>query len=94
VRAREPWHKDAIREAYASGDRDWILTAVFAMRYVPGFEKETLEALKSTDPEIHLEAVRCGRGKELDAAWPHVSTLAKDDSTEKDLRIAAIGAIG
>ena len=34
VRAPQPWQQNAIQEAYASGDRDWILTAVFAMRFV------------------------------------------------------------
>jgi hypothetical protein len=94
VRAPEPWQEDAIREAYASGDRDWILTAVFAMRFVNGFEDETMEALKSSDSEIHREAVLAAGEKELDAAWPHVLALAKDNRTEKDLRIAAIGAVG
>ena len=94
VRGDEPWHEAAIREAYASGDRDWVLTAVFAMQYVRGFEKETLEALQSTDPEIHYEAVVAAGGKELDAAWTHVLGLVQDEGTEKDLRIAAIGAIG
>ena len=94
VRSPEPWQEDAIHEAYASGDRDWVLTAVFAMRFVNGFEDETVQALQSSDPEIHREAVLAAGEKELDAAWPHVSKLAKDDRTEKDLRIAAIGAIG
>jgi uncharacterized protein (UPF0147 family) len=94
VRASQPWHKEAIREAYGSGDRDWMLTAVFAMRFVPGFETETLEALKSTDPEIHREAVMAAGEKELDEAWPHILKLVQDSSVEKGLRIAAIGAIG
>jgi len=94
VRSPEPWQQDAIKAAYASGDRDWILTAVFAMRFAAGFEGEILEALNTTDPEIHVEAVMAAGEEELDGAWPHVSKLAKDDRTEKDLRIAAIGAIG
>jgi hypothetical protein len=94
VRAPQDWHQDAIREAYATGDPEWVLTAVFAMHYVRGFEKETLEALQSTDPEIHFEAVVGAGSKELDAAWPHVLGLATHAGTEKDLRIAAIGAIG
>jgi hypothetical protein len=94
VRCPEPWHEDAVREAYASGDRDWVLTAVFAMQYISGFEAETLEALQSGDPEIHREAVAAAGEKELDAAWGHISALASDPGTEKDLRIAAIGALG
>lgn len=94
VRSLEPWHQDAVEVAYASGDREWKLTAAFAMRYVRGFEKETLEALKSADPEIHLEAVVAAGNKELDAAWPHIMELVRDEGTEKDLRIAAIEAAG
>jgi HEAT repeat protein len=94
IRAPEPWHQDAVGEAYASGDPEWMLTAVFAMAGVPGFENETLEALNSNDPEIHFQAVITAGEKELDAAWPHIFSLAQDDDTEKDLRIAAIGAIG
>jgi hypothetical protein len=94
VRAPSPWHQDAVRTAYTSGDPEWMLTAVFAMQFVPGFETEILEALNSSDPEIHYHAVVAAGEKELDAAWPHIFSLAKDDSAAKNLRLAAIGAIG
>jgi HEAT repeat protein len=94
VRAPEPWHEEAVREAYASGDPEWILTAVFAMKEIGGFENEILEALGNSDPEIHYQAVVAAGARELDAAWPHVLALAQDPGTEKDLRIAAIEAIG
>jgi hypothetical protein len=42
VRAPEDWHQNAIRAAYASGDADWKLTAVFSMRWVGGFDHEML----------------------------------------------------
>jgi hypothetical protein len=57
VRAPETWHQDAIKNAYSSGDKEWALTAVFSMRWVRGFDAQILLALKSDDPEIHLEAV-------------------------------------
>lgn len=57
VRAQESWHADAIRSTYSSGDRDWMLTAVFSMRWVAGFDDQILEALKNADPDIHHEAV-------------------------------------
>jgi HEAT repeat protein len=94
VRAPELWHEEAVREAWASGDPDWILTAVFAMKEIGGFENEILESLRSPDPEIHYQAVVAAGARELDAAWQHVFALAEDPSTEKDLRIAAIEAIG
>jgi hypothetical protein len=94
VRDPESWHEDAIRTAYSSGDREWILTAVFSMRYVRGFDTQILEALKSSDPEIHYEAVEAAGNWELDAAWPHVVALVHDPGTPRDLLFAAIGAVG
>jgi HEAT repeat protein len=94
VRAPQDWQTSAISAAYSSGDKDWMLTAVFAMRWVRGFEDQILEALESADPEIHYEAVNAAGGRELDAAWPHVVALVKDPSTPKLLLLAAIEAVG
>lgn len=94
VRAPEVWHADAIRTAYASGDNEWVLTAVFAMRWVRGFEDQILEALSTADPLIHFEAINAAGARELDAAWPHVVALVKSPSTSKDLLLAAIEAVG
>ena len=93
VRAPESWHQDAIRTAYLSGDRDWMLTAVFSMRWVRGFDDQILEALKSTDPDIHYEAVEAAGNWELDAAWSHIVALLQDARTPKPLLLAAIGAV-
>lgn len=94
VRAPETWHQSAIRTAYSSGDRNWMLTAVFAMRWVRGFDDQILEALKSTDPEIHGEAVEAAGAWEVDAAWSHLVALVNDAGTAKPLLLAAIGAVG
>lgn len=94
VRAPQDWHLDAIQTAYASGDRDWMLTAVFGMGWIRGFEDQTLEALGSADPDIHYEAVVAAGQQELDAAWPHVVALVEDRSTPKPLLLAAIEAVG
>ncbi len=92
VRAPEDWHQDAIRAAYSSGDKDWMLTSVFSMRWVRGLDNQILEALKSTDPEIHYQAVHAAGHWELDAAWPRIVALLNDVSTPKPLLLAAIGA--
>jgi hypothetical protein len=94
VRASQDWHQSAVRTAYDTGDSEWVLTAVFAMRWVRGFEDEVLKSLKSTDPEIHLEAVNAAGSKELDAAWPHVRDLVENGRTPKPLLLAAIEAAG
>ncbi len=45
VRAPADWHRDALPAAYSSEDRDWRLTAVFAMRWVSGFGDEIVAGL-------------------------------------------------
>ncbi|MGA2373604.1 MAG: HEAT repeat domain-containing protein [Terriglobales bacterium] len=94
VRAPETWHQNAIKDAYSSGDKEWMLTAVFSMCWVRGFDDQILVALKSDDPEIHLEAVHAAGNWEIDAAWPHIVELVKEAHTPKPLLLAAIGAVG
>src|SRR5712691_8116017 len=93
VRAPENWHQNAIRAAYSSGDKDWMLTAVFSMRWVRGFDDQILEALKSADPEIHYEAVEAAGNWGLAAAWPHIVALVHDAAAPKPLLLASIGAV-
>ncbi len=92
VRAVEEWHAQAAADAYASGDREWVITALFAMRFMDGFEDRILDSLESADPEIHFEAVRAAGARGLDAAWPHISSLITRGDTPKDLLLAAIEA--
>lgn len=93
VRAPEDWHHNAIRTAYSSGDKDWMLTAVFSMRWVHGFDDQIMEALKSGDTEIQYEAVEAAGNWGLAAAWSHIVALVHDASTPKPLLLAAIGAV-
>jgi HEAT repeat protein len=93
VRAPESWHQDAIKAAYSSGEKDWVLTAVFSMRWVKGFDNHILEALKSADPEIHYEAVNAAGNWGLEGAWPKIVAIVNDAGSPKHLMIAAIGAI-
>ncbi|HEX8893729.1 MAG TPA: hypothetical protein VF783_10420 [Terriglobales bacterium] len=93
VRAPEEWHQNAIRAAYSSGDKEWILTAVFSMRWIRGFDDQILEALKSDDAEIHYEAIQAAGNWELAAAWSHILALVRDAATPKSLLLAAIGAV-
>src|SRR5580704_8565810 len=58
VPAPETWHQDAIMHVYSSGDKEWMLAAVFSMCWVRGFNDQILVALKSGDSEIHFEAVK------------------------------------
>jgi hypothetical protein len=92
VRAPEPWHEAAIREAYGSGDADWKLTAVFAMRWVKGFEPQILEALGSDDLATRFEAIQAAGSWEVASAWPAVREVLTDESPDQDLLLAAIEA--
>jgi hypothetical protein len=94
VRAPKPWHQDAIRDAYSSGDKEWMLTAVFSMQWVSGFDNQILAALTSADPEIQYEAVVAAGNWGLDAAWDHIVELVDDPHTPKPLLLAAISAVG
>jgi len=94
VRAPQDWHQGAVRAAYATNDEAWRLTAVFCMRFIRGFEEQILEALKSTSPDIHYEAVLAAGNWEVAAAWPHVATLVTSEETDKALLLAAIEAAG
>jgi hypothetical protein len=91
VRAQEEWQKDAIREAWASSDRDWKLTAVFGMAHIRGFDAEILEALKSSDEELLYEAIRAAGNFEVKEAWPQIQAIIRS-RTKKPMRLVAIGA--
>jgi hypothetical protein len=93
VRSPENWHESAIRAAYSSGDREWILTAVFSMRWIRGFEEQILAALKIADPEIHYEAVEAAGNWGLASAWSDIVALVTDAATPKSLLLAAISAV-
>jgi hypothetical protein len=93
VRAPEDWQSQAIRTSYANDDPEWKLTAVFCMRYVRGFDKQILEALASSDPKVHFEAIVAAGNWEVDAAWPHITALLASSDTSKDLLLAAIEAV-
>jgi hypothetical protein len=93
VRAPQDWHRDAVREAYSREDEAWLLTAVFCMGYVRGFDDQILEALESDDPEIHYGAVCAAGNWGIDAAWRHIAELLSAEDTDKPLRLAAIDAV-
>ena len=93
VRDPQPWHREAVRSLAQSGERDWMLTAIFAMGQMAGFAAEILEAVKTQQGDSLLEAVRAaGRQGVLEAA-PKIRDLARSEETELELRIAAILAL-
>ena len=93
VRAPQDWHPEAVREAYASGDDAWKLTAVFCMSYVPGFDEQILEGLNSENRDMRYEAVLAAGTWEVDGAWPHVEAIITSERMDKSLLLAAIDAV-
>lgn len=94
VRAPQPWHRDAVAAALASGSASWMLTAVFCMRFVSGFEAAIVQALDSASDNVRYHAVIASGNWQIAEAWPHVARLLESDSTDKALLLAAIEAAG
>jgi len=94
VRAREEWQVDAVRQAWESGDDQWMLTAVFCMQFIEGFEQEVLQSLHSPHPEVRVHAVRAAGNWGISQAWPVVHSLLQDRRVERPLLLAAIEAAG
>ena len=93
VRAPQDWHRDAIRVAYNSNDEGWMLTVVFCMRFIHGFDNQILEVLESENPDIHYQAVCAAGNWEVDTAWSHITGLVTSKDTDKPLLLAAIDAL-
>lgn len=93
VRAPREWHADAVRAAYVSGDPEWELTAVFCMQFVPGFDEQIVEALRSDDSLIRCEAVHAAGTWGVEAAWPHLVRLLREGTPDKALLLAAVEAV-
>jgi hypothetical protein len=93
IRSPREWHGKAVLDAYEGGEADWRLTAVFAMRWVKGFEAQILDALDSESLEVQYEAVCAAGTWAVDAAWPRVAGLVGSEDADKDLRLAAIEAV-
>ena len=93
VRDPQPWQKDAIRRDFASSERDWKMTALFAMGYVRGFERELLEVLRTADGDLLYEAVRAAGNAEVVEAAPILEAFALSDEADRDVRLEAIAAL-
>jgi len=93
VRAPEDWQHGATRAAWLGGDPAWRLTAIFCMRFLPGFGARIVEALDSDDVELRYEAVCAAENWTLQDAWTRVVRLALADDEDRDVRLAAIAAV-
>ncbi|MBN1288838.1 MAG: hypothetical protein JXA49_04285 [Actinobacteria bacterium] len=92
VRAPQDWHRDAVSEAYSSEDEDWVLTAVFSMGYISGFDEQVIESLESANHEVQYQAIRAAGEWRIKNAWPHIKALLSSKKTDRGLLLAAIEA--
>lgn len=93
VRDPQPWQSAEIRKHYAGDDPLWKLTAVFAMGYVAGFEKEIAATVASASEHLLYEAVRAASSMEVSSTAQRIRDLATSGSTDHDLRLVAIEAL-
>jgi HEAT repeat protein len=93
---RRDWIDSAVRAAWQSGDPDWMLTAVFAMGWLPGFGAELAEAFQDPpDERVLREAIRIAGEHERNEFAPRVEEIASGKTDHERLtRLAAIEALG
>jgi len=93
VRDPQPWQMPEIRKHFASDDPLWKLTAVFAMGYVTGFDKEIAATVASASDLLLYEAVCAAGAMRVSATGERIRGLATSEKTEPELRLAAIEAL-
>lgn len=92
-RAPQEWHMDAVNLAYHRDDPSWLLTAVFCMRFIEGFDNEILALLEHDDPLIRFHAVSAAGENSVEGAWQHIKDILDNEEEDKDLFLAAISAL-
>lgn len=92
VRSPQPWHHGAVRAAYQTQKENWIVSALFCMAYIRGFQQEILEALQSKISAIKYEAIRAAGNWGIADAWPDISEVLTAQDADKGLLMAAIDA--
>lgn len=91
IRGPEDWHAGAVRAAFREEDDEWRLTGAFGMQFVPGFEKEILEALESPERDVRYHAVRAAGSWDVPESWPVIRDILRTED-DKGLLLAAIEA--
>ena len=92
VRSPQTWHSCAVRAAYQTGEKNWMITALFCMLYIRGFEQEILEALQNDISDIQYHAIQAAGNWGVTEAWPDISEVLSNQNADTDLLLAAIDA--
>ena len=94
VRSPQGWEANFVRAAHAGEDQEWRLSAVFAMRFLKGFDTEIMEALNDPDPQILAEAIRAAANWEVNGAWRKIARILSEKNLPKPVALACIRAVG
>ncbi len=92
VRSPQSWHSGAVRTAFQSREKNWLLTAVFCMTYIKGFQEEILEALQNKIPEMQYHAIQAAGNWGITEAWSDISDVLNNRDADINLLLAAIDA--
>jgi HEAT repeat protein len=93
----EPWVRDLIADAYASGSHRMQVSAIHAMGRSCDSEwlPDVIQQLQNDDPEFRYEAATAAGMIGDEAAVPHLAFLVHDEDTEvQETAIEALGEIG
>jgi HEAT repeat protein len=96
VRGKE-WVHDLIEEAYGTGDRRFMISAIHAMGRNADLDwlPTIIEEMGSDDGEMRFEAATAAGGLADEEAIPHLAELTGDEDPEvQDAAITALGLIG
>ncbi|MFN0251918.1 MAG: HEAT repeat domain-containing protein [Kofleriaceae bacterium] len=96
VRGKE-WVHDLIEEAYGTGDRRFMISAVHAMGRNADLEwmPIIIDEMGSDDAEMRFEAATAAGGLADEEAIPHLAELTGEDDAEvQEAAITALGLIG
>lgn len=92
IRSPQAYHSGAVRAAYQSGEKNWLITAVFCMQYIQGFQLEILEALQSKDTELKYQAIQAAGNWGIAESWPDIRDVLSNQDADTNLLLAAIDA--
>jgi len=92
IRSPQAYHSGAVRVAYQSGKKNWLLTAVFCMQFIQGFQLEILESLQSKDPDIQYHAIQAAGNWGITKSWPDIRDVLQNPDADTNLLLAAIDA--
>jgi HEAT repeat protein len=84
-----------LRNAYESGEKDWIVSAVYGMGRSAdsSWEPVVLRLIRNETPEIQIEAIRAAGELELPAARRPLLNLVLNEEVDTDVRDAAIWSL-